>query len=410
MTPVAVLLGLLVAAYLGSFLMEGRTVRGLGLPSGAEWLAAGFAVGPAALGLVDETLLEEFRPLALVAAGWLAAAIGLRFGWADGARRVPPGRLALGAAMALACGGAVALAVWGALRRLDPQAALLAPPERLLVAAGVGAALSGASSAVVRWICERRGAKGPLTELVADVSSPDAVVAFGAVAAAVAVFPPAGAPFDAAARAGIEIGGGVLLGVAAGLLVAFDPRRGTAWAVLAGVSLLAIGVGARLGLSILGGAFASGAAAQLASPAHSEIRALSDEVERPVLLPALLLVGAGVDPRAHPLLPAVVAAGLGARLAARFLSGAILAAGARAARGTGHLLGLSTSGAGSVSACVGLVFAALYPGPAGGLVLATAAATAVAGEFLAPASLRSALSRAGEIPAAEPEAPAETGA
>jgi hypothetical protein len=38
---VLLLTGLLVLAYLGSFLVGGRTVRGAGLPSGVEFVALG---------------------------------------------------------------------------------------------------------------------------------------------------------------------------------------------------------------------------------------------------------------------------------------------------------------------------------------------------------------------------------
>ena len=43
------LLGLLLLSYLGSNLVGGRAIRGFGLPSNAEYLVLGFAIGPHAL-------------------------------------------------------------------------------------------------------------------------------------------------------------------------------------------------------------------------------------------------------------------------------------------------------------------------------------------------------------------------
>ena len=63
MNAIAFLLGLLVLAYLGSILVGGRTIRGFGLASGAEYLVLGFVLGP--------QVLVGRRPLAgrIVSAG-----------------------------------------------------------------------------------------------------------------------------------------------------------------------------------------------------------------------------------------------------------------------------------------------------------------------------------------------------
>ena len=52
MNAVLLLMGLLVLSYLGSFLVGGRTVRGAGLPSGIEYVALGFVLGPQVLDMV----------------------------------------------------------------------------------------------------------------------------------------------------------------------------------------------------------------------------------------------------------------------------------------------------------------------------------------------------------------------
>jgi len=69
---ILLLMGLLVLSYLGSFLVTGRTVRGAGLPSGVEYVALGFVLGPRALDLVGADNLAAFEPVVQVALGWLA--------------------------------------------------------------------------------------------------------------------------------------------------------------------------------------------------------------------------------------------------------------------------------------------------------------------------------------------------
>ena len=47
-------------------------MRGVGLPSGVEYVALGFVLGPHALDLVGGDNLAAFEPVVQVALGWLA--------------------------------------------------------------------------------------------------------------------------------------------------------------------------------------------------------------------------------------------------------------------------------------------------------------------------------------------------
>lgn len=69
MNAILILMGLLVLSYLGSFLMTGRTVGGVGLPSGVEYAALGFVLGPHALDLVGGDSVAAFEPVVEVALG-----------------------------------------------------------------------------------------------------------------------------------------------------------------------------------------------------------------------------------------------------------------------------------------------------------------------------------------------------
>ena len=77
MSGVGVLLGLLVIAYIGSILVSGRTIRGFGLPSGAEYLVLGVVLGPHALGVVQRSAVTSFAPILVVGISWVGLLAGL---------------------------------------------------------------------------------------------------------------------------------------------------------------------------------------------------------------------------------------------------------------------------------------------------------------------------------------------
>ena len=95
MSGIAVLLGLLIVAYVGSMLVGGRTIRGFGLPSGAEYLVLGVVVGPNVLGLLPRSTVRSFEPIFVCAAAWLALIVGLGY-FVVGHRRVKFGRALVG--------------------------------------------------------------------------------------------------------------------------------------------------------------------------------------------------------------------------------------------------------------------------------------------------------------------------
>ena len=113
------LMGLLLLSYIGSLLVGGRAIRGMGLPSGAEYIVLGFLLGPSALGLVDRATLATFEPFAHVALGWLMFVIGVTFGM-TGDRRVRTKRLIGGFFVSFASGAAAFAAAWFFLRWRAP--------------------------------------------------------------------------------------------------------------------------------------------------------------------------------------------------------------------------------------------------------------------------------------------------
>ncbi len=398
MNAILLLMGLLVLSYLGTFLVGGRTMRGAGLPSGVEYVALGFVLGPRALGIVGHDTLTAFEPVVQVALGWLAFGLGLDFGFA-GERRVRPGSLLLGTFGSLLSGGAVAASTWFAVVRLHVP---LEVRERLLLAGGAGAACSETTRHAVRWVVERHNAQGPLAERLDELAHASDVLPLFAIAVLFAVVPMGNVslPMPLFAWPAITVGLGLLLGAGAALLVRSELRLEDTWAVLFGVSLIAIGTTARLALSTLTACFFMGIATSTLSHHRRSLRAMLAPTERPVLLPALLLAGARLDFRASPALAWIAAVTILARILAKILVGWSLAMALPSARKAGPLVGLALLSSGSLAMSIGLVFALRFPGAVGDTVLVVAVLSATVGEFVAPVRLRRALLAAGEIDAA----------
>jgi Kef-type K+ transport system membrane component KefB len=395
LTSIPLLVGLLVLAYLGSFLVGGRTVRGVGLPSGLEYVALGFVLGPRVLDVIAADTLQAFEPVVQVALGWLAFGIGLDFGFARG-KRVRPGSLAIGLFGALLTGGCVAAATWAVLRYLHAGGST---SEQILLAGGIGAACSETTRHAVRWVVERYDAHGPLSDRLNEAAHADDLLPLLALAFLFALEP----THAVAAKVPLRdwplatVGIGLILGAGAALLVRSELRLEDTWGILFGVDLIAIGASSRLALSTLTASFFVGVATSSLSRHRRELRAMVGPTERPVLLPALLLAGARIDFFSSHALPWIAAAAIGARIVAKIIVGWAIAIGSPAARKAGPLLGLSLLSSGSLAVSIGLAFALRFPGAVGDTVLAVAVATVTVGEFMGPVRMRAALQAAGEI-------------
>lgn len=397
MNEIWLLLGLLVLAYLGSILVGGRSIRGFGLPSGAEYLVLGFVLGPHVLDVVPPSLVQTFEPVVVVGVGWLALVIGLSF-FRVGTRRVRVSRMLLGGFFSLLAGAGVAAAVWLVARRFTE----LDWRELLFVSAGCGLVSAECTRHTVRWVVERLGARGEMSDLAADLARATSFVPAVAITVLFAMAPDQALPaVPVWGRVGITFGLGILLGVIAALLLGRDFRRDESWGILLGTSLLGIGAAARLGLSPLGTMFAMGLT--LAVSRHgADIKAMVTRTEKPVFLPATLLAGVYVNTGLPRELIGLVVVALTAKIVVRVLCGLLLGAGSRVARPAGVELGMSMLSSGALSVAAGIAIAVRVHGPLGDTVLLLAAAATVLGEFVGPAMLRRALSRAGELHVVDP--------
>jgi hypothetical protein len=393
---IALLVGLLVLAYVGSILMGGRAIRGYGLPSGSEYVLLGLLLGPHALGVVERSTLTSLEPVAQVALGWLALVIGVDYGSA-GQRRVSTSRLFAGLALALGCGVGVA-AAFGAFAAAYTS---LSGTTLLIACIGVGAVSCETTRYAVRWVTERYSAKGPLAELVADVSEADDVIPLVAITVAFAQAPPPGLklfmPFWLLSLT--TLGTGVVLGLISSALLRVERRTTETWGILLGTALLGIGTAARLGKSALGLCFALGLTISLLSGRRAELRRMISRTEHPVLLPVLVLAGAYVDIASVPALAMIGVIVLGARIATKWVSGALLRL-SPAGRRADALLGFGLLSSGGLTMAFGLAFALRFDDVVGRMVLAIATIITLFGELVGPTSLFRALRRAGEIEAA----------
>lgn len=393
---------LLLVAYVGGFLMGGRGVRGTGLPSGSEWLLLGIVSGPTALGIVSGAELVVFAPLALLTAGWIALLVGLTMGM-DQDRRIPAGGLLLGLLVGLLNFAIVGGVVWLVIDRI-PSVGGFFPTrgDRIVLTVAIGAALADTSRHVARWAAERLGARGPVRDRVADVTRSDDLVALLVLSAVVSVDTSRGVgalPF-------LGFGLGAVLGAAAAGLLGRTPRVTAIWGLVFGFSLLASGVAEQLDVNVLAAGLGVGVGLALLSPARQKVRELGGAAAGAVVLPALFLAGARTGLVTGP--PAwILVAALAARLAGAVLSALLVAAVDSRMRRAGPGLLLAFFPTGPLGIAIALAVNLRYPGPGGDLVLCTAVATTMAGEFLGPPALRAMLRRTGELPENPPEPAAD---
>jgi hypothetical protein len=363
------------------------------LPSGAEYLLLGFVLGPHVLGVVNRSLLDNFRPVLIVGAAWIALVAGIGYDRV-GQRRVRPLRTVSGIFLSTLIGAGVSASVYFALRLVGELGGL----DRLLFAFSVGTVSCETTRHAVRWVVERHGARGPLSDALADLSRASSLVPAAALAVLFASQPLAGLPdLGVLPRVGITFGIGCLLGLVATLLLGREFRRDESWGILLGTSLLGMGVAERLGLSGVATSFAMGLTVALASQHGAELKAMVTPTERPVALPIAVFAGAFVDIHAAPFIPIIIAVAVACRLVLELFRGALLSLFLRAPSGSAPALGFGMASTGAFSLAAAIAIATRFHETIGASALVIAAAFVLFGELVGPLSLRRALERAGEI-------------
>jgi Kef-type K+ transport system membrane component KefB len=303
-------------------------------------------------------------------------------------------RVAVALFWSLATAGAVFAAVYFGVARVAPELV----KDRLVLALALAAVSCETTRHVMRWVRERYDARGPLIDLLEDISCSEDVVPMGILVALSAL---AGksklASFGFAGVSGITIGLGAVLGALCAQLLGREFRYRESWGTVLGFSLLAIGVSAMVGLAFVVVLFVMGVILALASKHAGEIRAMLQPTERGALLPLLIVCGVRLEPRAIGHTLAIFGLVFAARVAAKVLLARTLAAVNPDAGRAGGTLGFGMVSAGALSMCIGLVCAISFPGQVGSTVLGVSAALCIAGELVGPPALRAALRRVEEL-------------
>jgi len=395
MTEALLLAVLLAAAYFGSLLVDGRAIRGFGLPSGAEWLMLGVVLGPHALGVFPASMIRDLEPLVVVGLSWMALVIGIDYGYV-GERRVSLRGFLLGNLLSALCAGSVFVAALLYCRYslgFESNAAFMGALALALVC-------SETTRHAVRWISERQGTEGPLSDMLAEIADADDALPLLGLGALVALSaaPSLNVELAFGLRLGLAASLAVVLGLIAAALLARSLAFGESWAVLIGVALLGIGISMQLGAAALTVLFIAGTVISLLSHRHAELRRLLAPTERPVILPLLVLAGTTLDPRAlSPGLIGLLGVALGARVVAKLVSGKVIAVFVPAARPSPAATGGGLLVSGTLAMSIGL-YAYLELEPRyGELALLAASLATVFGELVGPTLLRRALTRAGEV-------------
>lgn len=387
MSAMALLLLLLLLAYIGSMWASSERKRAFGSPSGIEFVLLGVLLGPEALGVLGQQAIAEFEPVAIVALGWIGLLFGLECG-VVGERRAPLGRIIVGCTLTLITACTAAVAAWwmiGFLRLAEGDL-------RLLMSFAIGLVTAETTRHAVRWMDERQALTGHLADLLRDLSAADDAPVLLALALLFAALPGThtfrGQPIPAPVMAAVTIGSGVLLGGASAWLMRYARSPVERWTILLGAAWLVTGMAKSLGLSVLAANFALGLTLSILASDAARLRAQVSPTEGAVLLPALLLAGAHLTLPANQGEVALIGLAIAMRFATSFVFGMGVSLLRPELRGLGPWLGVGMLASGTLTMIVAYGISMRCPATIARPALAIAFVGTVLGELIGPASLR----------------------
>jgi len=394
MTTVLPLVVLAALATATTVLLERGGRAGYGWVTGSEFALFGVALGPLGLDLLSGDLLGSVRPAVLLAVAWLGFRFGLRL--RPSALRTVGWRMILASLIEPVVS---LLVLRGLIEGLIRFGAVELAPATAWAIAAVGSATTKSSTA---WARAQLGAKGGLTDSLEVMSTLDDVVLIAVAGWLAPRLAPVASQLPVhvwtAGVATLALGGGLAL------LVALLTGRGAfradlGWIALFGVCALGAGLAASLALAPVSVAAAAGAVVGLLSPHADQFDELTRSTERPAVLVLLLLGGASLHGAWSVLALGAAVAVL--RVLAK-LGGGLTVARLLPKAVRRRDLGAGLLGAGGVAFAVAVALAQDL-GPSGDLVLASAVAMALLGDFLGSPLLRRTLETAGELAAPAPE-------
>lgn len=219
--------------------LAGRLFAGFGLPKLTGYLVAGIIVGPATLGYIGESVLEQLKLVNGIAISLIALTAGSEL---DLRAFRPLLRTILAITFVGVCGAAITLglAIW-LLRDAIPFLDALARHAGMAVAAVLGVAIAAGSPAVVVAIRKETGADGPVarTTLGVVVVADLVVIMLYAITSTVAhaVLSGRADVTTAAGTVAWEVLGSPLVGVLVGAVLALYVKK-----VRAGIDYFVVAV------------------------------------------------------------------------------------------------------------------------------------------------------------------------
>jgi Kef-type K+ transport system membrane component KefB len=276
--------------------LAGRLFSKIGLPKLTGYLVAGIVVGPAALGYIDEVVLEQLKLVNGIAIALIALTAGSEL---DLRGLRPLLKTILAMSLIAVCGGAVAIGVvtW-LLRDMIPFLGALPRSSSMAVASVLGVAIAAGSPAVVVAIRKETGADGPVarTTLGVVVVADLIVIIFYAITSTIAhaVLMGEADVSSAAGKVAWEVLGSPIVGVLVGGVLALYVKKvkaGTDYFVLA-VCVAIAEVSTRVHLDPLLIALAAGVFVENVTHAGKELVEGFDKASLPVYVLFFTVAGA----------------------------------------------------------------------------------------------------------------------
>lgn len=291
-TRIIVLLAAVSVGYVITHLAVERLARRFSFAGGVEYVLLGVVLGPL-LGILDQELARDIRPVLLLGAGALGMLAGLELGVREPGTRVRgawAAALSITSFSALTVIGLPLLAAWMLGYEIEADHAWTGA----LLFAGVVAL--GSDGAVIGSLAEALGARGPAPALgiaTANRVRALAILAFGllfALVEDVSILDLRALP-GAATVLGVQVGAGVVLGLLFGVVVHRKLDERTLLTVVVGMVFLAGGFAYAMNASAIFVNFVAGLTFAMTSPHAGEATRTMRSIKHPFVIALYFFAG-----------------------------------------------------------------------------------------------------------------------
>ncbi len=259
--------------------------------TGTHFLALGFVLGPAGLGLLGHDATRQLFPFLAVGLGWVGLHFGLQLDRSV-LTRFPLSHHVLCVGQALVAFAIFLAGGWAILHVVGIRDTVM--PLLLL---GAAATASVTTPAGIALVSSNFMVRGNVRDLLLFIGSLDAVVGIVALQITYSIYRPAAmaagaAPVAQPGLVGLAFGLGVVCGIVFLWLTRLRPAREELVLFLLGMCAFAAGAALRWGLSPLFVSVTTGAVVANFGRARDRVMRVLERWEKPVYLIFLLLAGA----------------------------------------------------------------------------------------------------------------------